>query len=91
MSEAPVLQVRSFAKEGQACGRYSDAQGQCLQWGLKTALLEGFFFAFSGTLAYAAVMSVLWFGARKVGRLFAGYCVLARWSDRLRGAFLAVW
>ena len=26
----------------------------------------GFFFAFSGFLAYSAVMSVLWFGARKV-------------------------
>ena len=60
------LQVRSFAKEGAACERYSAAQGDCLQWGLKTAKLEGFFFAFSGFLAYSAVMSVLWFGARKV-------------------------
>ena len=60
------LQVRSFAKEGTACERYSTAQGDCLRWGLKTAKLEGFFFAFSGFLAYSAVMSVLWFGARKV-------------------------
>ena len=60
------MQVRSFAKEGAACDKYADAQGECLKWGLKTALLEGWFFAFSGTLAWASVITVLWFGALKV-------------------------
>ena len=60
------MQVRSFAKEEAAGRQYKAAQGECLQWGLKSAMLEGFFFAFSGTTAYSAVMSVLWFGARKV-------------------------
>ena len=58
--------MRSFAKEGAAAERYSAAQGECLQWGLRTALLEGWFFALSGTFANSCIITILWYGALKV-------------------------
>ena len=40
-----ALQVRAFAKEGAACGKYEDAVQCVLQWGLASAFASGLFFA----------------------------------------------
>lgn len=61
------MQVRSFAKETASTERYSGAQGQVLQWGLKSARASGFFFGFNSIIGTGSIVTVLWFGARQVG------------------------
>lgn len=60
------LQVRSFAKETASTERYGGAQGQVLQWGLKSARSSGFFFGFNSIIGTGSIVMVLWFGARQV-------------------------
>ena len=66
--------MRSFAKEEATLGRYDDAQRAALRFGLRSALLEGFFLSANSAVATGAVMVVLWYGARQVigGALTAG-------------------
>ncbi|KAK9905752.1 hypothetical protein WJX75_005726 [Coccomyxa subellipsoidea] len=69
-----IRTVRSFAKETASTERYSGAQGQVLQWGLKSARASGFFFGFNSIIGTGSIVTVLWFGARQVvdGKLSAG-------------------
>ncbi|EIE23519.1 putative ABC transporter [Coccomyxa subellipsoidea C-169] len=69
-----IRTVRSFAKETASTERYGGAQGQVLQWGLKSARASGFFFGFNSIIGTGSIVTVLWFGARQVvdGKLSAG-------------------
>ncbi|CAL8472139.1 g11681 [Coccomyxa elongata] len=69
-----IRTVRSFAKETASTERYAGAQGQVLQWGLKSARSSGFFFGFNSIIGTGSIVTVLWFGARQVvdGKLTAG-------------------
>lgn len=47
----PLLQVRSFAKEGAMLGSYEHAQQETLRFGLRSAALDGVFFPLNNALA----------------------------------------
>lgn len=66
--------MRSFAKEQAALDRYAAAQDEVVAIGLKSAKVYAGFLGYSTTVAMAAIIVVVWYGARLViqGEMTAG-------------------